>query len=151
MSQVNPSYVKAPPPPKKMPDQIFDNVCREYGEPHFTTERNPVGSLNEPFWAALYRSEHHVLFEPQEHAFYEFGGDIYRPLTTHIILDRLSNRLREVARASKYSRLDQLTGARHLNAVISHLRGQVQKEEAFNNEHGLIHVANGVLDVRNGD
>jgi hypothetical protein len=56
MSHLNPGYVR-PPPPKKTPDQIFDDVRREYGEPHFTTKRNPVGTLNEPFWAALYRSE----------------------------------------------------------------------------------------------
>jgi P4 family phage/plasmid primase-like protien len=150
MSHVNPSYVKSPAPSKKTPDQIFSDVCKEYGQPHFTTNRNPVGTLNEPFWAALYRSEHDILFEPQEHTFYEFGGDIYRLLTTHLILHRLSNRLREAARMSSYSFLDQLTGTRHLNGVISHLKGQVQKEEAFNNEHGLIHVANGVLDIRNG-
>jgi putative DNA primase/helicase len=101
-------------------------------------------------WAALYRSEHDILFEPQEHAFYEFGVDIYRPLTMHLILDRLSNRLRAVARTPLYPFLNQLTGARHLNGMISHLKGQVQKEGAFDNEHGLIHVANGVLDVRNG-
>jgi putative DNA primase/helicase len=150
MSHSNPSYVRPAPSPKKTPDQIFDDVCQEYGEPHFPTKRNPVGTLNEPFWAALYRSEHDILFEPQEHAFYEFGGDIYRLLTTHLILDRLSNRLRGIARTSSYPFLDQLTGTRHLNGVISHLKGQVQKEDAFNNEHGLIHVANGVLDVRNG-
>ena len=102
MSHTNPSYVKPAPSPKKTPDQIFNDVCKEYGEPHFTTKRNPVGTLNEPFWAALYRSEHHILFEPQEHTFYEFGGDIYRLLTTHLILDRLSNRLRDIARTSSY-------------------------------------------------
>jgi hypothetical protein len=52
MSHLNPGYVRPPPPPKKTPDQIFDDVRREYGEPHFTTKRNPVGTLNEPFWAA---------------------------------------------------------------------------------------------------
>jgi P4 family phage/plasmid primase-like protien len=146
MTHQNPSYVKQP---KRTPDQIFDDVRQEYGEPHFFTKKNPVGILNEPFWAALYRSENDILFEPQEHVFYEFTGDIYRLLTTHLILDRLSNRLRKIARRS-YPFLDQLTGTRHLNGVISHLKGQVQKEDAFNNEHGLIHVANGVLDVRKG-
>ena len=61
------------------------------------------------------------------------------------------NRLRKVAIEDDYPFLNQLTGTRHLNGAISHLKGQVQKEEAFLNEYGLIHVANGVLDVRNGD
>jgi len=131
-------------------NEIFDEVCQKYGEPHFATKRNPVGSLNEPFWAALYRCEHDILFEPNENTFYEFGGDIYRSLTTHLVLDRLSNRLRELAIENDYPFLNQLTGTRHLNGAISHLKGQTQKAEAFNNERGLIHVANGVLDVRNG-
>jgi P4 family phage/plasmid primase-like protien len=136
--------------PKKTLAQIFDDVRKEYGEPHFVTRRNPVGSLNEPFWAALYRCEHDILFEPHENTFYEYVGDIYRSITNHLILTKLSNRLREVARLGVYPWLDHLTGSRHLNGAIAHLKGQVQKEEAFNNEHGLVHVANGVLDVRNG-
>jgi len=137
-------------PIKKTPAQIFEEVRNEYGEPHFPTERNPVGSLNEPFWAALYRSEHHILFEPHENNFYEFGGNIYRAVTAHVILDRISNRIREVVRSGSYPFLKHLTGIRHLNGVIHHLKGQVQKEEAFENKDGLIHVANGVLDVKNG-
>jgi hypothetical protein len=100
--------------PEKDPAQIFNNVFQEYGEPRFPTERNPVGSLNEPFWAALYRSEHHILFEPNEHAFYEFSRDIYRLVTGHLILDRLGNRLREIATDGGYPFLNQLTGTRHL-------------------------------------
>ena len=34
--------------------------------------------------------------------------------------------------------------------MLAHLKGQVQKEEAFENRSGLIHVANGVLDLGNG-
>jgi P4 family phage/plasmid primase-like protien len=149
---MNPSYVQSKPNPSRNKNkaQIFDEVREKYGQPHFTTNRNPVGSLNEPFWAALYRSEHNILFEPNENTFYEYGGDIYRSLTAHLMLDKLSNRLREIANEGEYTFLNQLTGTRHLNGVIAHLKGQVQKEEAFNNEQGLIHVANGVLDVRNG-
>src|SRR6516225_10575809 len=137
---MNPSYVQSKPNPSRNKNkaQIFDEVREKYGQPHFTTNRNPVGSLNEPFWAALYRSEHNILFEPNENTFYEYGGDIYRSLTTHLILDRLSNRLREVARLGAYPFLECLTATRHLNGAIAHLKGQVQKEEAFLNEHGLI-------------
>jgi putative DNA primase/helicase len=143
-TMTNPSYVRPPP------TAIFDRVRQEYGEPHFPTKRNPVGTLNEPFWAAIYRLEHDVLFEPREHSFYEYAGDIYRPLTTHTILDRLGKRLREVANSSCYNYIDQLSHNRHLSGVIMHLKGQVEKEEAFENEDGLIHVANGVLDLRHG-
>jgi P4 family phage/plasmid primase-like protien len=136
---------------EKRPEAIFKRVLQHYGEPHFPTPRNPAGTLNEPFWAGLYRSEHNILFEPRENQFYEYGGDIYRPLTSHLILDRLAERLRGAASEySQYSPLAQLTTTRHLNGAIAHLKGQTQKEEAFSNDAGLIHVANGVLDLNGG-
>jgi len=51
---------------------------------------------------------------------------------------------------SQYSALKELTGNRHLNGVISHLKGQAQKEQPFANSQRPIHVANGVLDFNNG-
>ena len=132
--------------------QIFEDIRRLYGEPHFPSGRNPVGNLNETFWAALYRSEHVILFEPRENRFYEYDDSgIYHPVTAHVILDRIANRLREVAESSSvYPLLGQLTLARHIHGVIAHLRGQTQKEEAFTNHPRLIHVANGILDL-NGE
>ena len=50
---------------------------------------------------------------------------------------------------SQYSALKELTGNRHLNGVISHLKGQAQKEQPFANSQRPIHVANGVLDFNN--
>jgi hypothetical protein len=47
MSHSNPSYVRPPPSPKKTPDQIFNDVRKEYGEPHFTT--NTVEKLLNDF------------------------------------------------------------------------------------------------------
>jgi putative DNA primase/helicase len=135
-------------PPRNLV-RIFNEVRAEYGEPHFP-RRNSPGTLNEPFWAAIYRRERDILFEPREGSFWEFAGDIYRMITSHIILDRLAQRLREVASSSPYVRLNELTSAKHLAGVIAHLKGQVQKEEAFANPSGLIFVANGVLDLSNG-
>ena len=137
-------------PPRNL-TQIFEEVLKEYGSPHFPTARNPIGTLNEPFWAALYRKEHDILFEPREHDFYEFGGDIYRTVTSHVILNQIAERLRAASSATPYQFLYALTGTRHINGVISHLKGQTQKEEAFENRNGLIHVANGVLDMTDTD
>jgi putative DNA primase/helicase len=83
--------------------------------------------------------------------FYQYDSGIYRHLTSHMILNRLADRLREVATDySQYPGLVWLTGNRHLGGVIAHLKGQTEKEEAFKNEQGLIHVANGVLDLNGG-
>jgi len=141
----NPSYVKPDPA------QIFDAVRKHYGEPLFQTRTDRPGILNEQFWAGLYRKEHDILFEPRENQFYEYDSGIYRHLTSHIVLNRLADRLREVANGyPQYGGLLSLTGNRHLGGVIAHLKGQTQNEEAFKNEQGFIHVANGVLDLHGG-
>jgi P4 family phage/plasmid primase-like protien len=142
----NPSYVR------RDPTAIFEAVLEHYGPPHFPRSRNPAGVLNEPFWAGLYRNEHNILFEPRENQFYEYTGDIYRPITSHLILDRLAERLRQVAKDyPKYAALVELTDNRYLSGAIAHLKGQTQKEEAFDSEDTLIHVANGVLNLNGGN
>jgi hypothetical protein len=141
----NPSYVRPDPV------QIFEAVRKHYGEPLFQLRKDRAGTLNEQFWAGLYRSDHDILFEPRENQFYQYESGIYRHLTSHMILNRLADRLREVANDySQYPGLVWLTVNRHLGGVIAHLKGQTQKEEAFKNEQGLIHVANGVLDLNGG-
>ena len=136
----NPSYVR------RDPTAIFEAVLEQYGPPHFPRPRNPAGVLNEPFCAGLYRNEHDILFEPRENQFYEYTGDIYRPITSHLILDRLAERLRQMAKDySQYAALVELTDNRYLSGAIAHLKGQTQKEEIFDSEDTFIHVANGVL------
>ena len=41
----------------------------KYGQPHWTTKRNPVGQLNEDFWAALEAELNHILFEKGRKSF----------------------------------------------------------------------------------
>ena len=142
---MNPSYVKPDPA------QIFDAVRKHYGEPVYQTRKDRPGTLNEQFWAGLYREERDILFEPRENQFYEYDSGIYRHLTSHLVLNRLADRLREVASGyPQYGGLILLTGNRQLGGVIAHLKGQTQSEDAFRNDHGFIHVANGVLDLNNG-
>jgi P4 family phage/plasmid primase-like protien len=140
----SPSYVRI------APEALFEDIRRQYGGPHFPTPRNPAGNLNEPFWAALYRTEHDILFESNENQFYQFARDIYRPRSEHAILNQIAERLREAAAASQYERLAELTGRRHVSGVIAHLKGQVEKVDAFVGDRNFIHVANGVLDL-NGE
>ncbi len=141
---MNPSYVKPDPA------TIFKAVQQHYGEPHWPTPRDPAGRLNERFWAAIYRNEHDMLFEPRENQFYEYQNGIYYPLTVHLILDRLGERMCEVAGTHSYPHLVKLSGHRHLSGVVARLKGQTQKEEAFENLAGFVHVANGVLDLNGG-
>ena len=50
-----------------------------------------------------------------------------------------------------YHALAQLRNAKHIAGVLAHFKGYTQKEEAFRNNVGLIHVANGVLKLDGGN
>lgn len=132
---------------------------RDYGPPHYPTKQNPVGSLNERFWASLESIYNEMLFENREGEFYKyaplFGIDrpfgIYRPFTTHLLLEQITN---DVWRASQdwpdYAPLAQLCNVRHLNGVLTHIKGLIQKEGAFDHQRNYIHVKNGVIDLSAG-
>jgi hypothetical protein len=126
---------------------------QEYGPPHYPTKRNPVGSLNERFWAALLALYNEILFENREGQFYKYFSPrgIYEPFTEHLLLEQIAN---DIWRASQnwagYDPLAQLCNARHLSGVVAHIKGLVQKEGAFDQRRNYIHVKNGVIDLSSG-
>jgi P4 family phage/plasmid primase-like protien len=134
--------------------QCFDlgSHIRKYGPPHYSTERNPVGQLNEDFWAALEAEFNHILFENRENEFYRYNSRIYERFSVHLLLQQISN---DILQASEdwqgYAPLAQLRNAKHISGVVTHFKGYAQKEEAFENKAGLIYVANGVLKLDGSD
>ena len=109
-------------------------------------------TLNEPFFAALYAAENCVLFEADEQKFYQYDAEdgLYHFKSEHQILRWLERRLLQASR-SKELRLDVLAAlrsVRHLVGIVRHLKGQVEERDAFAGHSNLIHVANGVLDLR---
>ena len=124
----------------------LDAFIRQYGPPHYPTQRNPVGSLNEVFWAGFMADFNEMLFENRENEFYRYGGKIYLPTSQHLLLDQVTNDILHAAQGWRgYEPLSQLCNARHLGGVISHLKGKIQKEGVFNRKRDYVHVANGVI------
>ena len=119
---------------------------QQYGPPHYPTRRNPVGSLNEVFWAGFMADLNEMLFENRENEFYRYGGNIYLPMSQHLLLDQVTNDILRAAQGWQgYEPLNQLCNARHLGGVLSHLKGKVQMEGVFNRKRDYVHVANGVI------
>jgi hypothetical protein len=131
-------------------------LIKIYGPPHYPSERNPAGILNEDFWAAFIASHNEIIFENRENEFYKYFAPvgIYQILSVHLLLQQISN---DILAASQnwpgYKALAQLRNARHISGVATHLKGYVQKEGAFDQRRNYIHVQNGVIDflpVRRG-
>ncbi len=126
-------------------------LAKEYGEPFYTNKEGKVTGINERYWAALYSRENRVLYDPDEKTFYLYddGAGLWQPVTAESVRESISARILEVSRESKQFTLEiQITQAR-LNAVVSALKGIVEKRGAFSAKKRFIHVANGV--IRFGD
>jgi hypothetical protein len=119
---------------------------QKHGPPHYPTKRNPVGTLNERFWAAFLATFNEFIYENREDQFYRYGGNIYLPTSGHLLREQLSNDIERAAGAwPDYRALAQLCNARHLSGVLAHLKGMVQLEGVFNRKREYIHAANGVI------
>jgi P4 family phage/plasmid primase-like protien len=132
---------------------LLESLIERHGLPLYEGGDGRPGILNEPFFAGLYAAENHVLFESRERRFYHYRetDGLYHPFSEHQLLNRLEERLLVAARSwSGCENLELFRGARQLGVIIAHLKGRVEREDAFNANRDLIHVANGVLDLNGG-
>jgi putative DNA primase/helicase len=122
-------------------------LAREYGQPFYTNKDGKVNGINERYWAALYARENRVLFDPDEKNFYRYAAEsgLWETITPESIREVISGRILEISRTSQQFTLEiQITQTR-LNAVVSALKGIVEKRGAFKVKQRFIHVANGVI------
>jgi P4 family phage/plasmid primase-like protien len=134
-------------------DDLFKGVRGLFGEPF--TETAEGLKLSQHFWAGRYALMHDVLFEPDENRFYTYnpatGG--WEVRIAEQIFAEVSKDLLRVGRDLSGPEATVLTGAIGrskvtVSAVSSFLQGEVTKPRAFEREPGVIHLLNGMLDVR---
>jgi hypothetical protein len=101
-------------------------LINEYGPPHFPTQRNPVGTLNENFWAALYATCNEAVFENRENGFWQFETRKYDSFSTHLLMDQIANDILWSAQNwPGYIPLAQLRNSRHVNGIIACLKRMI--------------------------
>ncbi|MEI8291759.1 MAG: DUF5906 domain-containing protein [Verrucomicrobiota bacterium] len=122
-------------------------LAKEYGQPFYTNKDGKVNGINERYWAALYARENRVLFDPDEKNFYRYTDEtgLWEIVTPENIREVISGRILEISREAQQFTLEiQITQTR-LNAVVSALKGIVERRGAFKTKQRFIHVANGVI------
>lgn len=134
----------------------FEELTETHGEPWHVTKKGVV-TLNPPFFVGKYAIEHTVLFEPDEEEFYDY--DFRRGLWVRDSEDsirwKFSQDFRKVAveaqKSGTLASATQLETKRtnaFLQGLVCQLKGCVERRQAFTREAGVVHVANGMLDVR---
>lgn len=134
----------------------IEELIETHGEPWHVSKKGAV-TLNPPFFVAKYAMEHQVLREPDEEEFYDY--DSARGLWVRDSEDsirwKMSQDFRKVAVAAQKSgalasasSLETKRTNAFLQGLVCQLKGCSEKRAAFAREAGIVHVANGMLDIR---
>src|SRR5262249_46980455 len=91
-------------------------------------------------------------WEPLERAFYTYNADIgiYEEISVDLVKRRLSDRLLEASRQMNCFFLEKQRTDARLNNIEAHLRGIVERRNAFVQRERRIHLANGIFRFENG-
>ena len=129
-------------------------LIEEHGQPFTRSEKGKL-SLNSMYFVARFARAADVLFEPGEDCFYVYhpATGLWRRQTVAALKIEFAEDLKEYAGALSAGDAAQLVNVRTermLAGLVSLLQGQVEERDAFEREPGVVHVANGMLQVNGG-
>ena len=126
---------------------------QQFGPPYYTDHEGRYAGLNESYWAGLYAEENILLYEPDERGFYAYDpqAGLYRPESESALKCKLSSRMLVASRQMNVFEIQKRRTASTLANLVSHLRGIVEKRDAFAQRMPIVHLANGVVVFREGE
>lgn len=109
-------------------------------------------TINQVYFPAKYAMEHHVLFEPDEAAFYQYDPPrgLWVKTSDDAIQSAICDDIKRIADTEAVPELIPARSSSFMRGCVQHLRGRVEKRDAFRREAGLIHLRNCMLDLRDG-
>lgn len=123
-------------------------LAADYGPPWFEGEKGGI-VLNPPYFVAKYAGEHRTLYEPDEGAFYQYEAarGLWVKTTEDAIRWDMGKDFKAMADEAKKPELITVRTNSFLKNLADQLRGATEKRNAFQRVPGLVHLANGVLDL----
>ena len=127
-------------------------LIEEHGAPFTRSEKGKL-TLNSLYFVARFARAGDILFEPGEGYFYVYDEPtgLWRQRTTAAVKIELAEDAKEYAASLPPSDAAQIINARTDRALAGYvglLQGHIEEREAFQREHGIVHTANGMLDLR---
>ena len=127
-------------------------LVAKHGAPFTRSDKGKL-TLNPPYFVARFARPGDVLFEPSEGCFYAYQPEtgLWRKRTVAALKIEFAEELKQYADALPPTSGEQIVNARtdgFLSSLVGLLQGHVETREAFTREHGVVHVANGMLHLR---
>jgi putative DNA primase/helicase len=144
-----PEHLVPPCVDNQQPTDAMAALEARYGMPFYRDAKGKPRKLNEAFWAGLYASENHIVWEPVERAFFKYNecDGIYQVASADKVKNEMSSRLLEASREMNTLWLEMQRSDRTLSALAAQLQGIVEEREAFQKQRTSIVLGNGVLDL----
>jgi putative DNA primase/helicase len=124
-------------------------IIEEFGPPGYENARGQLTKLNECFWAAFFaKSRERIIFEPLEREFYDYlpESGLFIAKSADSIRTELAAKMYEASKTfDGYRALEQLRTNANMAAAVSHLRGQVEERNFFNQPFHYVHLGDCVL------
>ena len=138
--------------------KVSRDLETKYGPPYFfhineKTDKKIYQGLNESYFAGLHAARNIELWEPLERTFYKYERrtGLYQDSTSDAIKQEISESILAMARTVNLIGLVKDRADKRLAAIVSQLKGIIEKRDAFKKNEPFIHLANGVLVFRNDD
>ena len=137
-------------PDRETPEEAADReLIERHGAPFTRSEKGKL-ALNPPYFVARFARPGDILHEPAEGCFYAYHGEagLWRQRTPAALKIEFAEELKEYADYQTPADGAQIINARNerfLFGLVGLLQGHVEEREAFTRQHGVVHVANGML------
>jgi len=132
-------------------DPIMRMVAHDVGAPViWDASKKKITGVNEAFWAVYYRATHDGFYEPYERRFYDYNKTtgLYEVVSEDSIRGCISMEIFNLSRTHpNLERLANYRTAQILKGITSQLRGVKEERGAFSKHRGMLHLANGMLEV----
>lgn len=130
-------------------DAYFEELVTKFGQPYAKSSRGTL-KLNQQWLAGKFADEHELLYEAKEREFYEYNetNGLWEQRTVNSMKNALARDLKAAADAFREPGLaleitDNLT-----TALVNVLKGQVEQTEVFGKLARVLHLKNGMLDLK---
>lgn len=131
------------------PPVNIKQIIEEFGPPGYENAQGQLTKLNEAFWAAYFAAgREQIIFEANEREFYDYlpSSGLFVPKSADSIRTELAAKMYEASKTfDGYKALERLRTNGNLVAVVSHLRGQIEERNFFNQPFHYVHLGNCTL------
>ena len=126
-------------------------IRAEHGEPYYETDRGSL-QLNQQYWAHKLMRGEDILFDPDENRFYLYSRErgLWEACTDARVSQMFAADMMRFAEQTGEPRIIPMRTRALCDDLSTTLTGIAERRNMFTPNHGLIHLADCMIDLRGG-